>query len=156
MTLGKKIQTLRKRQGLSQEALAEKVAVTRQTISKWELDQSTPDLDLIARLSAIFQVSTDYLIKPELTQPEEPPAPRQKRHLPENIRPALFAFLTGAALTAACTCLICDYFTTGTLSWSWIAIASIAAAWLALLPVGAPFTARVTFLVSTPSATNFT
>lgn len=46
MTLGEKIQKLRSRQRLSQEALAEKVTVTRQTISKWELDQSTPDLDL--------------------------------------------------------------------------------------------------------------
>ena len=43
MTFGEKIQKLRKQQGLSQEALAEKVTVTRQTISKWELDQSTPE-----------------------------------------------------------------------------------------------------------------
>ena len=62
MTLGEKIQKLRKQRGLSQEALAEKVTVTRQTISKWELGQSLPDLDFIAQLSDIFNVSSDYLI----------------------------------------------------------------------------------------------
>lgn len=67
MTLGEKIQKLRKQRGLSQEALAEKVTVTRQTISKWELGQSTPDLDFIAQLSDIFNVSSDYLIKDEMT-----------------------------------------------------------------------------------------
>ena len=133
MTLGQKIQQLRKRDGLSQEGLAEQVAVTRQTISKWELDQSMPDLDLTARLSDIFQVSTDYLIKPELTQPEEPPT-RKKRHPPAWLRSVSLVVLTGAALVASCICLICDYFTAGTLSWSWIAITSIAAAWLVLLP----------------------
>lgn len=45
MTIGEKIQKLRKQRGLSQEALAEKVTVTRQTISKWELGQSLPDLE---------------------------------------------------------------------------------------------------------------
>ena len=59
MTLGEKIQKLRKQNGFSQEALAEKVTVTRQTISKWELNQSTPDLDFIAQLSNIFNVSSD-------------------------------------------------------------------------------------------------
>ncbi|MCD8332387.1 MAG: helix-turn-helix domain-containing protein [Oscillospiraceae bacterium] len=59
MTLGEKIQRLRKQKGLSQEALAEKVAVTRQTISKWELGQSTPDLDFVVQLSDIFGVTSD-------------------------------------------------------------------------------------------------
>ena len=63
MTLGEKIQKLRKQNGFSQEELAEKVTVTRQTISKWELNQSEPDLDFIAQLSNIFNVSADYLIK---------------------------------------------------------------------------------------------
>ena len=70
MAIGEKIQKLRKQRGLSQEALAEKVTVTRQTISKWELGQSTPDLDFIAQLSDIFNVSSDYLIKDEMTEPD--------------------------------------------------------------------------------------
>ena len=57
MTLGEKIQRLRKETGLSQEALAEKINVTRQTVSKWECNQSSPDLDFIAQLSDIFNVS---------------------------------------------------------------------------------------------------
>ncbi|MFN1807303.1 helix-turn-helix domain-containing protein [Clostridioides difficile] len=73
MTLGEKIQKLRKQNGFSQEELAEKVTVTRQTISKWELNQSEPDLDFIAQLSNIFNVSADYLIKEELTKPDELP-----------------------------------------------------------------------------------
>ena len=58
MTLGEKIQKLRKQRGLSQEALAEKVTVTRQTTSKWELGQSTPDLDFNASLAT----SSMYLL----------------------------------------------------------------------------------------------
>lgn len=151
MTLGQKLQQLRKRDGLSQEGLAEKVAVTRQTISKWELDQSTPDLQLLAQLAELFHVSTDYLIKPELAQPEEPPAPRSKRRLPEHIRPVAFAVLTGAALAAGCICLICDYFSAEGLFWSWIAIASIAAGWLLALPV---LTARRGILLKTLAVTS--
>lgn len=78
MTFGEKIQKLRKQQGLSQEALAEKVTVTRQTISKWELDQSTPDLEFIARLSSIFGVSADYLIREELVEPNALPFQKKK------------------------------------------------------------------------------
>lgn len=48
MTIGEKIQKLRKQRGLSQEVLVEKVTVIRQTISEWELGQSTLDLDFIA------------------------------------------------------------------------------------------------------------
>ena len=81
MTLGEKIQKLRKQRGLSQEALAEKVTVTRQTISKWELGQSLPDLDFIAQLSDIFNVSSDYLIKDEMTEPDELPYKKRNYRL---------------------------------------------------------------------------
>ena len=63
MTFGEKLQKLRKAQGLSQEELAGRLSVTRQTISKWELDQSTPELALLAQISDIFGITTDYLIK---------------------------------------------------------------------------------------------
>ena len=65
MSLGKRLTQLRKAKGLSQEQLAEKLDLTRQTISKWELNQSTPDLDYLVRLSDYFEVTTDYLIKGE-------------------------------------------------------------------------------------------
>lgn len=63
MTLGEKIFDLRKRSGWSQEELAEKCEVSRQSVSKWESGQSVPDLDKILMISNIFQVSTDYLLK---------------------------------------------------------------------------------------------
>ena len=130
MTLGEKIQKLRKQRGLSQEALAEKVTVTRQTISKWELGQSTPDLDFIAQLSDIFNVSSDYLIKDEMIEPDELLYKKRSYHLSERGKRIILVVVSAAALIAGCVCLICDYFTSDRLSWSLIAVASIIAAWL--------------------------
>ena len=61
MDIGEKIFELRKQKNLSQEALAEKVGVARQTISKWELGETTPDIKQAKELSNIFQVSLDEL-----------------------------------------------------------------------------------------------
>ncbi|MDO4942929.1 MAG: helix-turn-helix transcriptional regulator [Lachnospiraceae bacterium] len=63
MTLGDKITELRRQNGWSQEALAEKLDISRQSVSKWESNSSVPDLDKIIRLSEIFEISTDYLLK---------------------------------------------------------------------------------------------
>lgn len=63
MILADKIMELRKKQGWSQEELAEMIDVTRQSVSKWESGQSTPDLDKILKLAEIFGVTTDYLLK---------------------------------------------------------------------------------------------
>lgn len=63
MNFGDNLQALRRRQGLSQEQLAEKLDVTRQTISKWELNQSAPDLNYLCQLSEIFGMSLDALVK---------------------------------------------------------------------------------------------
>lgn len=65
MSLGGKIAELRRQKGWSQENLAERLGVTRQSVSKWESDTSVPDLDKIVSLSDLFGVSTDYLIKNE-------------------------------------------------------------------------------------------
>ena len=61
MNLGNKIMSLRKKNNLSQEELAEKVGVTRQTISKWELEETAPDINQAVILSKIFKVSLDDL-----------------------------------------------------------------------------------------------
>ena len=61
MELGNKILELRKKLNLSQEQLAEKMDVTRQTISKWELNETTPDIKQAKELSQIFKVSLDEL-----------------------------------------------------------------------------------------------
>ena len=68
MILADKIIVLRKQQGWSQEQLAEQLGVSRQSVSKWESGLSIPDLDKIIKMSGIFGVSTDYLIKDEITE----------------------------------------------------------------------------------------
>ena len=66
MILADKIIELRKKNGWSQEDLAEKLDVSRQSISKWEGAQSVPDMNKILKLSELFSVSTDYLLKDEM------------------------------------------------------------------------------------------
>ena len=66
MIFADKLIALRKQHGLSQEQLAEKLNVSRQSVSKWEGAQSIPDINKIIQLSQIFGVSTDYLLKDEL------------------------------------------------------------------------------------------
>ena len=70
MIFADKLITLRKKAGWSQEELAEQLNVTRQSVSKWEGAQSVPDLDKMLRLSELFGVSTDYLLKDEIEEPE--------------------------------------------------------------------------------------
>ena len=65
MTLGQKLTNLRKARNMTQEELSEAIGVTRQTISKWEMDTSTPDLDYLCKLCDLFGVTADYLIRPE-------------------------------------------------------------------------------------------
>ncbi len=66
MTFGEKLQLLRKRQGLSQEKLAEQLDISRQAVSKWELGESLPDTENVVQLGKLFDVSIDYLLKDEI------------------------------------------------------------------------------------------
>ena len=70
MIFADKLITLRKKAGWSQEELAEKLGVTRQSVSKWEGAQSVPDIDKILQLARLFGVTTDYLLKEEQGEPE--------------------------------------------------------------------------------------
>ena len=63
MDFSEKLLTLRKAKDLTQEQLAEKTGVSRQSVSKWESGQATPELEKIIKLSVIFDVTTDYLLK---------------------------------------------------------------------------------------------
>ena len=63
MNMADRIQTLRKNRGISQEELADKIGVSRQAVSKWESEQSSPDIEKIILLSDYFDVTTDYLLK---------------------------------------------------------------------------------------------
>ena len=76
MILADKIIENRKKNGWSQEDLAEKLGVSRQSVSKWESAQAIPDMKKILQLSEVFGVSTDYLIKDEIEEkPAMEPAP---------------------------------------------------------------------------------
>lgn len=63
MTVGERIQQLRKAAGLSQEQLAEQLDVSRQSVSKWELNDAAPEISKIIALSELFGISTDELLK---------------------------------------------------------------------------------------------
>ena len=78
MILADKIIYLRKKAGWSQEELAEKMGVSRQSISKWEGALSVPDMNRILRLSELFDVSTDYLLRDEIEEEEKNPATDEK------------------------------------------------------------------------------
>ncbi|AFM00947.1 putative transcriptional regulator [Desulfitobacterium dehalogenans ATCC 51507] len=68
MTLGEKIQQLRKAAGISQEQLAEQLDVSRQSISKWELNDAVPEISRIVMLSELFSISIDELLKDSNSQ----------------------------------------------------------------------------------------
>ena len=82
MTMNEKIQHQRKKQGWTQEELAEKVGVSCQALSKWESGAAKPDVDNLVRLSALFGVTTDYLLKDDAEEqaPASAEKPRRREH----------------------------------------------------------------------------
>ena len=68
MILADKIMSLRKKCGWSQEEWADQLGISRQSVSKWESGMSIPDLEKIVKMSALFGVSTDYLLKDEIEE----------------------------------------------------------------------------------------
>lgn len=79
MILAEKIAELRKKESWSQEELAERLGVSRQSVSKWESGASIPDIDRILAMSGLFGVSTDYLLRDELGQQPDVPAPEVEK-----------------------------------------------------------------------------
>ncbi len=69
MTIGKKITNLRTEHGISQEQLAEKINVSRQSVSKWEMDQALPQIDKVLLLCELFDISTDTLLQEDAPLP---------------------------------------------------------------------------------------
>ena len=112
MSIADKIIKLRKEKGLSQESFAEAMGVSRQSVSKWESGSALPDTDKIIAMSVLFGVSTDYLLKEDVTEsfntkPEEPqatysePAAPVKNKKPKNSKNSLL-IKTVAAILAIC------------------------------------------------------
>ena len=67
MTIGEKITHLRVAANMSQETLADKLSVSRQSVSKWEMDQSLPQIDKVLQLCEMFKISTDELLYDKIT-----------------------------------------------------------------------------------------
>lgn len=99
-TLGARIQAHRRRMGLSQEQLAERLGVSRQAVSKWELDESLPELDKALALCRVFGVSADMLLQGcEEPRPACPAGAAPQRRL----MPAFGAALVVLGLVYICT-----------------------------------------------------
>lgn len=102
MKFGEKLLNLRKINGMSQEELADKLNVTRQTISKWELDQTVPDMNKLIDISKIFNISIDELtggIKMNEYQNEYTNEYKETIHEKKNTKIALKVFLIGTILS---------------------------------------------------------
>lgn len=107
MTFGEKLYDLRKGQGMSQEELAGRLNVSRQSVSKWELGEAMPETENLVALSELFGVSLDWLLKdapegdlptaPGAAAPEKPPLPLLLRKMPRGTRNVLLIGL--AAIT---------------------------------------------------------
>ena len=84
MNIGEKLFELRKAKNLSQEEVADKLNVTRQTVSKWETDQSTPDFDKILPICELFEITPEELLtgeKPEVNNTQEEKV-KEEEHIP--------------------------------------------------------------------------
>ncbi len=87
MPLADKIMELRKKQGWSQIDLADRLDVSRQSVSKWEMAQAVPELDKIIKMSELFAVTTDYLLKDDAPGPEPAPQPGPEVPVRETAAP---------------------------------------------------------------------
>ena len=108
-TLGKRIAASRKALGLTQDALAEKLGVTAQAVSKWENDQSCPDIAMLPKLAEIFDITIDALLgveRKEEAKPQEVPSLQTQQTVPITVLPrkrvsigiALWLLLAGAVM----------------------------------------------------------
>ena len=87
MILAEKIMNERKKLGWSQEELADKLDVSRQSVSKWESAQATPDLNRILKMAELFTVSTDYLLKDEIEEATTVEVVEDRPEVRDNVRP---------------------------------------------------------------------
>lgn len=70
MTTGEKLALLRKKKGITQEKLSELLLVSRQSVSRWELDAAFPETDKLIKLSKLFECSIDFLLNEDIEQSE--------------------------------------------------------------------------------------
>ena len=98
MTFGEKLQSLRQKAGMSQDALAEKLDVSRQAVSRWERNETMPETEKVILLADLFGVTTDYLLRPEVETAEPTCRELSGRFLAEHL--GTLARISGWALVA--------------------------------------------------------
>lgn len=86
MTFGEKLQDLRRKAGMSQDALAEKLEVSRQAVSKWERDEAMPETEKVLRIAKLFGVSLDELLLDKQPEPRQEPPRYQPAYQPSGAR----------------------------------------------------------------------
>jgi len=92
MSIAERLQDLRKRNEDSQEQLAEKLGVSRQAVSKWESGQGSPEINNVLKISEIYNVSTDYILRGIM--PVDPP----KKKMDVIVKKALSVLLVVAGI----------------------------------------------------------
>ena len=114
MILADKIIENRKKNGWSQEELADRLGVSRQSVSKWESAQAVPDMKKIVQLSEVFGVSTDYLLRDDIEEAAAPEITPVDNGLEETVRQvsleeagAFLAFNEKAAVTVSTGVMLC-------------------------------------------------
>ena len=86
MEFNNKLYELRKQKGFSQEELANRLNVSRQTISKWEIGDSTPDMEKLVAISDLFGISLDELVLDKTPEPTTAPPPPARNELYSDIK----------------------------------------------------------------------
>ena len=149
MSLGERIQQLRKARGLSQEQLADTLNVSRQAISKWETDQSSPEIENILALCRVLCVSTDRLLGNDAAGGSAAPTVQS---VPETKKPsfiasvargtlsvmnskAIFLIFTILCFIAIGVCIIVNYAMDRRLTWAAYPILSVPVGWLIGIPL---------------------
>ncbi len=99
MTFGEKLQQLRKKEGWTQEALAERITVSRQALSKWELGTAIPDTENVLQISKLFGVSIDYLLNDNYDSDEDLPAVHESNQKISNVYKGKIRSIIGACIS---------------------------------------------------------
>lgn len=97
MTTGEKIAALRKEKGITQEALAERLKVARQSVSRWEMDAAFPETEKLIKLSRILECSIDFLLNGEIQRDCENEVPISARDCFRFLRECTYCFLAANA-----------------------------------------------------------
>ena len=105
MEFNNKLYNLRKQKGLSQEELANRLNVSRQTISKWEVGDSTPDMENLIAISSLFEISLDELVLDKTSVLNEA-TPKKAIHLGEDGKKKTKKIVTIIAIAAGVIVMI--------------------------------------------------